>query len=255
MYTGWMQPFSLDRTLTPQEHTDALPHEAQADVEPGQHVGLICINSTYLDWIDRRFRFRGMLNTSIVTLGCVFVLGGAFLMLGITFHFIWKGNTAWIEGGWIAGILGSLVVAGMAYLLYYIMLRLEYFAHTHYPIRFNRVTQMVHVFRHDGPDGALTVPWESVFFHIGRGTNMKFLRDIRGEVLDGDTVKDTFALGHAAESEPGARDVGIHQTLYGRGPRSIGGQSVCQICGPVGGAHAEELHALCGEFHECHHAA
>ena len=80
------------------------------------------------------------------------------------------------------GILGSLVVAGMAYLLYYIMLRLEYFAHTHYPIRFNRVTQMVHVFRHDGPDGALTVPWESVFFHIGRGTNMKFLRDIRGEV-------------------------------------------------------------------------
>ncbi|WNC92902.1 hypothetical protein RI103_32335 [Paraburkholderia sp. FT54] len=202
MFTGWMQPFSLDRALTPQERAESLPREAQTNIEAGQHVGLIRINSEYIDWIDRRFRFRGMLNTSLVTMGCLFFVGMALLLAWIALSSITKEGSYW----WL-GMLVSVFFLGGAYLLYYLILRLEYFSYTHYPIRFNRLTRMVHVFRHNGPGGVLTVPWESVFFHIGRGTDMKFLRDIRGEVLNGDTVVDTFALGHAAESEPPVREM------------------------------------------------
>ncbi|WP_321888355.1 DUF6708 domain-containing protein [Paraburkholderia bannensis] len=95
----------------------------------------------------------------------------------------------------------------MGYLLYYLTIRYDYFTYTYYPIRFNRRTRMVHVFQNNKHDGVLSVPWESVYFHIGRGTDMKFLRDIRGEVLDGEVVKDTFALGHASESEAAVREM------------------------------------------------
>jgi hypothetical protein len=79
--------------------------------------------------------------------------------------------------------------------LKFILLK-EYFTYTHYPIRFNRKTRMVHVFRHNKPGGVLSVPWDKVYFHIGQGTTRKDFLDIRGELLDGDTVTDTFALGH-----------------------------------------------------------
>ncbi|WP_133952006.1 DUF6708 domain-containing protein [Rhodanobacter sp. TND4FH1] len=84
-------------------------------------------------------------------------------------------------------------------LFYLAGLRFEFFGFVYYPIRFNRKTQNIHVFKHSGPNGVLTVPWERVFFHIGYDAQMKFLRNIRGEILDGDIVKETFAVGNDAE--------------------------------------------------------
>ncbi|AXM14439.1 hypothetical protein BRN32_18390 [Xanthomonas oryzae pv. oryzae] len=77
----------------------------------------------------------------------------------------------------------------------------------YYPIRFNRKTRKIYVFRENRDGGLLIVPWEEVFFHIGRGNDMKFLRDIRGEILDGDIVKDTFALGHCAERDEPVKEM------------------------------------------------
>uniref|UniRef100_UPI002AB6F594 DUF6708 domain-containing protein n=1 Tax=Paraburkholderia bannensis TaxID=765414 RepID=UPI002AB6F594 len=179
-----------------------LPRYTLADVEPGQHIGLIRINSTYIDWIDRRFRYRGMLNTSIWTL--IYFLGW-----GITLLIAWTAlsSNPDEELFWLVIILCLAATACGTHLLYYFVLRYEYFTYTHYPIRFNRQTRIVHVLHHNGPGGVLSVPWELLYFHIGRGTDMKFLRDIRGEVLDGEVVKDTFALGHASESESPVREM------------------------------------------------
>ncbi|PNR54664.1 hypothetical protein LA07_16365, partial [Xanthomonas oryzae pv. oryzae] len=74
-------------------------------------------------------------------------------------------------------------------------------------MRFNRKTRKIYVFREKRDGGLLIVPWDEVFFHIGRGTDMKFLRDIRGEILDGDIVKDTFALGHCAERDEPVKEM------------------------------------------------
>lgn len=95
----------------------------------------------------------------------------------------------------------------MGFLLYSLLLKNEFFRYVYYPIRFNRKTRKIYVFREKRDGGLLIVPWEEVFFHIGRGTDMKFLRDIRGEILDGDIVKDTFALGHCAERDEPVKEM------------------------------------------------
>ncbi|MDN7673525.1 hypothetical protein QZM22_13605 [Burkholderia oklahomensis] len=158
-------------------------------------MGLISINSTYIDWIDRRFLYRGMLGTAIPLVGLLaFVIAFAFL---IGYALFFSDN----YGDSIGAASSALIVCIFIVVFYFKSIRFEFFKCIYYPIRFNRKTRKIHVFRDKRDGGILTVPWESVFFHIGRGTDMKFLRDIRGEVMDGDVVKDTFALGHCAESD------------------------------------------------------
>ncbi|WP_422824361.1 DUF6708 domain-containing protein [Xenorhabdus bharatensis] len=40
----------------------------------------------------------------------------------------------------------------------------EWFRKTHYPIRFNRKTKMVHVYQVDGT--ILSAPWSKIFFYM-----------------------------------------------------------------------------------------
>ncbi|ARK62931.1 hypothetical protein BOC37_24420 [Burkholderia pseudomallei] len=156
-------------------------------------MGLVRISSDFIEWIDRRFLYRGMLNVSLVFL-CVisfFILGGWLAVRGS----VSDGDERMFF------MFSVLAPVAMIALLYCKILSKEFFACVYYPIRFNRKTRNIHIFRDKRDGGILTVPWDSVFFHIGRGTDMKFLRDIRGEVMEGDIVKDTFALGHCAESD------------------------------------------------------
>ncbi|WP_338065890.1 DUF6708 domain-containing protein [Nissabacter archeti] len=72
----------------------------------------------------------------------------------------------------------------------------SWFTWTHYPVRFNRKTKMVHVFKVDGT--ILSVPWKEVFFTRGRaGPGAMPEWSIDGHILaeDGKTVIDTFSLG------------------------------------------------------------
>lgn len=191
MYSGWTVPFETARPLTQKEQRQVLMRERGLDVEPGQRAALIALNSTYLDWIDRRFLFRGTLNTFLSTL---FVIG-AIVAVSSAQWMIISGGTS-IRECWPALIIPIPAYVACWY-LYYMALRGEYFTYTYWPIRFNRKTRMVHVFRYNGPGGTLSVPWDEVFFHIGAGSQKRPDDiDIRGHVLDGDIVKDTFALGH-----------------------------------------------------------
>ncbi|SBV53245.1 hypothetical protein XBLMG947_4057 [Xanthomonas bromi] len=110
------------------------------------------------------------------------------------------------RGAWAIGTMG-LMSLGSAAAVYLLFLRHDFFCYLYYPIRFNRKTRKVYVFREKRDGGLLIVPWDDVFFHIGRGTDMKFLRDIRGEILDGTIVKDTFALGHCAERDEPVKEM------------------------------------------------
>jgi len=60
-------------------------------------------------------------------------------------------------------------------------LRRVLFTYTHYPVRFERERGFVHVFRHNGPDGVLSVPWKDVHWFVGRGERREYLLDVRGE--------------------------------------------------------------------------
>lgn len=99
-------------------------------------------------------------------------------------------------------------MAGVATLLawgIYFLLRVECFRWTHYPVRFDRKHQLVHVFSVDGE--VYSVPWDDVFFTTGCYTKPGGKRryyDIRGHVLaeDRKTVLKTFTWRYppAAES-------------------------------------------------------
>lgn len=202
MLTGWTKPFKVDRLLETDERRAALPHQRQPGIRPDTFDSLIRFNSTYADFIDRKFPLRGMAST---TFG---IIGGSFLLLfGLVFipYFIWVDSYLSGEIGIFFAVISTVVVAafcfGVPWVLWKLHLRHDFFSYTHYPVRFNRKARKVHVFRHNGPGGVLTVPWDEVFWHVGRGYQQKFLCDVRGHVLDGDMVRETFAVGRYTGAE------------------------------------------------------
>jgi len=76
VFTGWpMAPFKLNRKLGFDERYVELPRQAQPDVIPYQFSTLLQFNSTYAEFIDSKFRVRGVVNTA----GWLF--GGALFWL------------------------------------------------------------------------------------------------------------------------------------------------------------------------------
>jgi len=199
MYTGWIKVFPKGGEFNSGDDEEILPRVKSCNAIPSQRLGLISINSTFIDWIDRRFLYRGMLNTSVFFAGCILMFLGVLLCIKLFFD----GTGA---GRFFVILPISTAITGF-FLFFQLFLRYEFFSHIYYPIRFNRENRKVYVFREKRDGGLLIVPWEDVFFHIGRGTDMKFLRDIRGEILDGTIVKDTFALGHCAERDEPVKEM------------------------------------------------
>ncbi|UBB94719.1 hypothetical protein I0K01_21720 [Xanthomonas oryzae pv. oryzae] len=199
MYTGWIgSKFPLNRVLSEAELDNAFSKRDSYGFM-AQRLGLIRINSKYIEWIDRRFLYRGMMNTSVFLGGCILMVGGIFVCLDLFFS-SYGGTRFFLAMPIATAILGIL-------LFFFSFLRYDFFSYTYYPIRFNRENRKIYIFREERDGGLLVVPWEDVFFHIGRGKDMKFLRDIRGEILDGEIVKDTFALGHCAERDEPVKEM------------------------------------------------
>jgi hypothetical protein len=200
MLTGWYPQFSKNRPLTSQEEKDHLPFGCKQDVIPEDGVGLIHFNSTCMEFVDRGFKLKGMSATlaflfcELIVLGAFF--GGIFLArestqeFSITTYFI------------LAAGEGTFLF--LAYFVWRNLLRFDLFAYTHNPIRFNRKTGKIHVFRHNGPGGVLSVPWgdSGLYFHIGHGMQNKVLRDLRCHLLDASqSVQDTFTVGHSTDED------------------------------------------------------
>lgn len=70
----------------------------------------------------------------------------------------------------------------------------ECFRKTHYPIRFNRKTQMVYVYHVNGE--ILTLPWKNIFFTSATSGGVMQEWGIDGHIMeeDGETVINTFSL-------------------------------------------------------------
>lgn len=94
MYTGWIRGFKKNRFLSSDERASVLSREG-AGVAPLQRLGLVSISSTFIEWIDRRFLYRGMLNMSVVFI----VLIGFFAFSGFCFLKMAQGG-AWRLGNW-----------------------------------------------------------------------------------------------------------------------------------------------------------
>jgi hypothetical protein len=102
-------------------------------------------------------------------------------------------------------------------------LRKESFHLTHFPARLNRKTRMIHLFRPERNGGVLSVPWDKVFFTLGRGQSQGYW-DVRGHILapDGQTVQETFSLGTPWGDREQVRQHWEYMRRYmEQGPQSI----------------------------------
>lgn len=187
MYTGFSKKYPVDRKLTEQEKQDILPRQ-KTGVGPANNASLVKMNSTFIEFVGRTYKLRGSMITFIVVVATlIFGYGIPFLLTNINWlHF----DITELFGGVVL-----LLNIGVVWLSWYLLVSKEFFASTYYPIRLNRKTRKVYVYRHKFLGGFLEVPWEDVYFHIGHGASMDMLRDLRGEVMDGDVVKDAFAVG------------------------------------------------------------
>ena len=201
MYTGWLRKFKVDRLLEPQERYEALPRNCSE--RSNEHHCVIRLNSTYMDVVDRRYRLRGMVATTVGTLVCTMMA-----LFGIWLLAMWVPN-ARPDGqidGWLVAIILTLFIGQFPVMWRYTFGR-DFFTYKYYPIRFNRRTRMVHAYTDAGPSGVISVPWDHAYFHLGHGEGETFLRDIRCHVMDGEMVRKTFAVGHYFDDPATIREI------------------------------------------------
>lgn len=185
-YTGLIIKYPVNRALTDAERDRHLKQKVHLDVDPASQLSVIDANATYLELVDKFYAWKGLLTTFAIAAIVLFSSGLAFVLIDELL-----GHQASSEQPlWFLVFVGALFgtgIAGMAWLA-----RKETFAFTHYPIRLNRVTRNVHVFRLDG--SVLTASWDDIFFCLASLPQGAW--EIQGHILDQSrqAVVETFAL-------------------------------------------------------------
>lgn len=196
MESGFFVPFKTPKKYSYYERRYyGLPRDPKllAGTEPDDRSSLIGFNSTYIEMIDRWYSIRGGVQTILGVLISIVFYAAILSVIWILIVDLFCEKNYLVDVA--ALILFSLMSWGMMRMIKRTLGR-EFFSYSYFPIRFNRQTRMIHVFRHNGRNGVLSVPWDQVYFHIGKGEVNRDLTDIRGHVMDGDNVIDTFAVGH-----------------------------------------------------------
>ena len=121
---------------------------------------------------------------------------------------------------WAFGIL-ALVAFGLFMLCVRSLLN-DCFNYRRKPIRFNRIDRKIYAFRHNGPGGVVSVPWDDAFLYVERqpktGLTSTAPRMVRCLVLDEQgQVADSFRIGKRvvlAYSEEGELGRKVMAELY-----------------------------------------
>ncbi|WP_413495968.1 DUF6708 domain-containing protein [Morganella psychrotolerans] len=178
---GLLTPFTVNRPLTRQEKQHhyrqgrVKKHEGEAAVIDFETV--ITMNSSYLEVVDNNYANLGQVSSLLM----VFEIMIITLIIAIIIN---------------AALIPILIVSVMfipLLILFGKFLLMEWFRKTHYPVRFNRKEQLVHVYQTN--NDIITVGWRDIYF-----STYEFQRNycLVGHLLDNDneTVLNTFGFGH-----------------------------------------------------------
>ncbi|WP_177314402.1 DUF6708 domain-containing protein, partial [Burkholderia ubonensis] len=231
MKSGFDYPFKAPKQYSRYERcADGLVRNLRKlnGIAADDRASLIRLNSTYLDMIDRWYTIRGGIDTILMAT----IAPGIFIVMLYAF-FAHIMPVLIVDNNYIADVFLVVFFGVASWLVFFVakpLLSKEFFSFTHFPIRFNRQARMIHVFRHNGPNGVLSVPWDQVYFHIGQGEVNRDLTDIRGHVMDGDNVIDTFAVGHFfGRDEQPVRQIWKFLVVYmEQGPQALPDDMVIQ---------------------------
>lgn len=191
--------YGLNRPVREEERAARLQTAQSCSEPPKDGNTVFAMSDVCLEVSDANYREKGW-----GLLG--FLLPGTFSLAG-TGGILWMMThmpPVYEERGQLAiiyGILGFFLVVMLCLLAVGIWaLTRDCFNYTRKPIRFNRLNRTVYVFRHNGPGGVLSMPWDKAFFYVERKPRAGLARTaprlIRCLVLDNSgEVVDTFSVG------------------------------------------------------------
>ena len=192
--TGLILKFKVNRELTKLEKYDHMPVGKESSATPASVMSTIRMNSTYLEWCDKFYFSRGEITAFgiFVLVSCV-----GMLSLPVIEIFQWSSIPEYKRGELIFATIIVFVAGIPVTLAWFILIRKEIFRYTHYPIRFNRKTRMVHFFRLDGT--VMSESWDKLYVTLGKGKEYGD-REVHCHRLseDGNTVLETHALPYLA---------------------------------------------------------
>ena len=196
-YSGLVFAYRGNRPLTEEEQSQHLSVHDKVEGEVIYQGICTEFNSTYMEVIDKYYGWKGWLSMWMGGLA----LGVTYWLIEIISISVKRFNTLTElqkqNDLFSIGFVLFLFLPILLFLLY--ALKKELFTLTHYPVRLNRKTRRVHVMMLNGE--VLSVPWEEVYWHIGRGGQSALaLGSVRGHVLseDGQTVLKTFDVGQVS---------------------------------------------------------
>lgn len=183
--------YRVDRELTSAELDTQLRQSERIDFEPRYQGCVISMNSTYLESVDKWYDWRGHLSFfTLPMMGIPSAFMSAMACTSIMQMEEWRMSSYDLEILAISASFLSIMLLAFTWLI-----KRDWFACTHYPIRFNRKKRVVHVFRTDGT--VLSAPWDEIHFALGEMYQLGAY-EVRGHVLKPDTkmIQDTFALSY-----------------------------------------------------------
>lgn len=163
---GLVSRYSSNRPLQETDFTLQLKQKKRLNIKPCNQLSVITMNSTYLESVDKWFAWKGIISCFSVTVLVVFSITFAKTLRLTTLRAL-----GILPSPEDVSVLATVAITlamgwGIVSCVTIWLLKKESFAYTHFPIRFNRKTRTVHVFRTDGT--VLSVPWDDVFFTLGR---------------------------------------------------------------------------------------
>ncbi|MCA8002594.1 DUF6708 domain-containing protein [Burkholderia metallica] len=173
--------------------------------DPHASMRVIRMNSTYLELVDGYCSNRGLMG--VIGASAVFGLLGMAAWIWSSVIFDYYLNPMWNRKNELEMMSSALFVTSVVALTVWALVAFhrwagEWFRYTHYPIRLNRRTRTVYVFRGDGT--VLKASWDDVYFALRVNAQAAGIRTfgICGLVLkDPDTVEEMFVFGYASSSK------------------------------------------------------
>ncbi|WP_455427046.1 DUF6708 domain-containing protein [Dryocola sp. LX212] len=188
---GLFFPFKVNRPLTKEEKQSRFVQGKRRKISGEATVldldTVIRINSSYLEVVDKFYPTKGYVASFMMAFCILFIITiVAFAKIAI------------FENGSVPFFCFAALLSGGSICFFGRFLLKDWFRKTHYPMRFNRKKQLVHIYQVSGE--IITVPWKDIFFTTSK---QKISYCIVGHLLseDKETVLNTFSFGYVGQRE------------------------------------------------------
>ncbi|WP_455427052.1 DUF6708 domain-containing protein [Dryocola sp. LX212] len=188
---GLFFPFKVNRPLTKEEKQSRFVQGKRRRISGEAAVldldTVIRMNSSYMEIVDKFYPTKGYV-ASFMMAFCILFLIAIVATAKITI----------VTGDGISFFCFTALVSGGGICWFGRFLLKDLFRKTHYPVRFNRKKQQVHVYQVSGE--VITVPWSDIFFTTSK---QRISYCIVGHLLseDKETVLNTFSFGYVGQRE------------------------------------------------------